>query len=106
MISGWFSIRINGVVAASFHIFAPVGLVLKAGWRKVRQITPKGYIVVAGIMGAIAGYPQLKQGAGELYKDLNSGFHYVIDGHQKTNPEVIKGGECIYNLKPPGDNEA
>jgi len=70
---------------------------LKKRWRTLK----KAWVFSGALLAAVAGYPAVKDGAIEIYNDLQTVTEHVLQDEQQKNPSMPPTLEdCI----PPDDN--
>lgn len=95
--------EIIGAERGSWEFLGNVRLRLKEEWKALKKKAPKAFVTVSAILVAVAGYPDLREGAILIGKDVKSAYEYVIDQDKVKEPDVIKYFECH---PPASDDQA
>src|SRR3569623_900883 len=82
------SIEVEEDWPGSWNFRGSVKLSLKKGWRLVKKAVPSLWLGVTMILGGIANYPDLKAGAKELSKDIQSIMQQTAKQEKAVSPNT------------------
>lgn len=77
-------------------------LKLKKKWKTLKKLAPKGWVLTLLLATGVVNYPDFKEGAIEIYDDLNAIVEMVADNERSDNtPLAPKIDSCRPDDMPP-----